>query len=357
MNITKTIWFIKTDIKLATGLSIILFSFISCATSTYRVDSNVWDKTFAKSKLVIHKKASFKNRFGITVAADMYVPKNIDKTKKYPAIVIGTPYGGVKEQGAGIYAQTMAERGFVTIAFDESYNGESGGKPRRVSSPGIFVEDFSAGVDFLGTQAFVDRTKIGAIGICGSGAFALTAAQVDHRIKAVVTVSMYDMSRVKARGWMDSMTRDGRIAHLTKLAKQRWKDVDTGHPKLTPSFPSKPAGSIPAGLDPITSEFFEYYAMKRGFHPRSIAAFTITSDMSFMNFPLLHYIDTISPRPILFIMGEKAHSRYFTEDAYKKAAEPKELVIVPKARHIDLYDRFDMIPFAKLTSFFKKHLK
>jgi hypothetical protein len=281
----------------------------------------------------------------------------MDKSTKHAGIVVGTPYGGVKEQGAGIYAQAMAERGFVAIAFDESYNGESGGEPRRVSSPDIFVEDFSAGVDFLGTHSFVDRDKIGVIGICGSGAFSLTAAQVDHRIKAVATVSMYDMSRVKRSGWMDEMTSDQQSKYLDEVALQRWKDVDNGTPELTPAFPPKPAETIPDGLDPITSEFFEYYAMKRGFHPNSIAAFTITSDMSFMNFPLLNYIDTISPRSILFIMGENAHSRYFTEDAYKRAAEPKELVVVPGARHIDLYDRTDMIPFAKLASFFSENLR
>lgn len=320
-------------------------------------DSMTWDKTFPKSGKVDHQKVTYHNRYGITIAADMYLPKNIDKSKKYPALVIGTPYGGVKEQGAGIYAMNMAERGFVAIAFDESFNGESGGEPRHVSSPDIFVEDFSAGVDFLGTHTFVDRNKIGAIGICGSGAFSLTAAQVDHRIKAVATASMYDMSRVKHYGWMDSMTDEQRNAHLDMLAELRWKDVDNGTAQLTPSFPSEPAESVPEGLDPITSEFFEYYAMKRGFHPNSIAAFTVVSDMAFMNFPLLNYIDTISPRPVLFIIGENAHSRYFTEDAYKRAAEPKELVIVPGARHIDLYDRTDMIPFDKLESFFKENLK
>ncbi len=313
--------------------------------------------TFKLSDKVTMEPVRYKNRYGITVAANMYLSKDIDKSKKYPALVIGTPYGGVKEQGAGIYAQNMAERGFVAIAFDESYNGESGGEPKRTSSPDIFVEDFSAGVDFLGTLPYVDRDKIGAIGICGSGAFSLTAAQVDHRIKAVATASMYDMSRVKHYGWMDSMTDEQRNAHLDMLAEQRWKDVDNGTPQLTPAFPSEPAESIPEGLDPITSEFFEYYAMERGFHPNSIAAFTVVSDMAFMNFPLLNYIETISPRPILFIMGENAHSRYFTEDAYEKAAEPKELYIVPGARHIDLYDRTDMIPFDKLEAFFKDNLK
>lgn len=304
------------------------------ATDNQPVTDNLIDgKTFPPSDKVTVEKISYKNRYGITIAADLYLPKDIDRTQKHAALVIGTPYGGVKEQGAGIYAQTMAERGFVAIAFDESYNGESSGEPRHISSPDIFSEDFSAGVDYLGMRPYVDREKIGAIGICGSGGFALTAAQVDHRIKAVATASMYDMSRVKRNGW---------------------KDVDNGTPQLTPQFPAK----IPdKSVDPITDEFFEYYVAPRGHHPNSIGAFTVTSDMAFMNFPLLNDIDTISPRPILFIMGENAHSRYFTEDAYKKAAEPKELYIVKGARHIDLYDRKDMIPFDKLDQFFSKYLK
>jgi hypothetical protein len=251
----------------------------------------------------------------------------------------------------------MAERGFAAIAFDESYNGTSGGEPRCTSSPDIFAEDFSAGVDFLGTRPYVDRNKIGAIGICGSGAFSLKAAQVDHRIKAVATASMYDMSRVTRNGWMDGMTDDERTQMLDQLGEQRWKDFEMGIPEMAPGFPGEPQESIPEGLDPITSEFFEFYAMKRGHHPNAPAAFTLTSALAFMNFPLLSYIETIAPRPILFIIGENAHSRYFTEDAYKQAAEPKELYIVPGARHIDLYDRTDMIPFDKLTAFFTEHLK
>ncbi len=323
------------------------------------VEYGVWDKTFPKSDRADHMKVTYTNRFGITLAADMYMPKNMDSSKKYPALVVGTPYGGVKEQGAGIYAQTMAERGFVAIAFDESYNGESGGDAKDVSSPGIFVEDFSAGVDFLGTRPFVDRNRIGAIGICGSGAFSLTAAQVDRRIKAVATASMYDMSRVTRYGWMDSMTEDQRNAALDKLGEQRWKDFENGKAEAPTVFPLEPQARIPEGLDPITSEFFEYYGMKRGHHPRTNPNFTITSAMDFMNFPLLSHIESISPRPILFIMGEKAHSRYFTEDAYKMAKEPKELYIVPDARHIDLYDGNGkgMIPFDKLEEFFKENLK
>lgn len=248
----------------------------------------------------------------------------------------------------------MAERGFVVIAFDESFNGESSGEPRHVSSPDIFVEDFSAGLDFLGTRSFVDRNKIGVIGICGSGGFAVTAAQVDHRNKAVATASMYDMSRVKRKGWEDGMTDEQPNQYLDQLGEQRWKDFENGYPEMTPSFPDK----IPEeALDPISSEFFEYYVAPRGHHPNSIGAFTITSDMSFMNFPLMNYINTISPRPILFIIGENAHSRYFSEHAYEMAAEPKELYIVPGARHIDLYDRTDMIPFDKLESFFSENLR
>ena len=327
------------------------------ANLAYAEKDMTWDKTFKLSDKVIHEKVSYPNRYGITLSADMYMPKDMDKSKKYPALVIGTPYGGVKEQGAGIYAQTMAERGFVAIAFDESFNGESGGEPRHVSSPDIFVEDFSAGVDFLGTRPFVDRNRIGAIGICGSGGFSLKAAQVDQRIKAVATASMYDMSRVIRNGWEDSMTDEERTKMLTELGEQRWKDFENGTPMLPEGFPTEATDSIPEGLDPISSEFWEYYAMPRGHHPRSHGPFTATSNMAFANFPLLNYIDTISPRPILFIMGEKAHSRYFTEDAYKAAKEPKELVIVPGARHIDLYDRTDMIPFDKLEDFFTKALQ
>jgi hypothetical protein len=323
----------------------------------YAADTQAWDKTFPKSDQVIHEKVSYPNRYGITLSADMYKPKGFDRSEKYPALVVGTPYGGVKEQGAGIYAQTMAKRGFVTIAFDESFNGESGGEPRHISSPEIFVEDFSAGVDFLGTRPFVDRNKIGAIGICGSGAFSLKAAQVDHRIKAIATASMYDMSRLIRNGWKDGMSADERNKILDELGEQRWKDFENGSPMLPQGFPSEPTDSIPKGLDPISSEFWEYYAMERGHHPRSHGPFTKTSDMAFMNFPLMNYVDTISPRPILFIMGENAHSRYFTEDAYEMAAEPKELYIVPDARHIDLYDRMDMIPFDKLNDFFTKALQ
>ncbi|AKB85304.1 alpha/beta hydrolase [Methanococcoides methylutens] len=310
-------------------------------------------RTFTLSEKVTVEKVSYKNRYGITVAADLYLSNDVDKSKKYPAIVVGTPYGGVKEQGAGIYAQNMAERGFVAIAFDESFNGESSGEPRHTSSPDIFVEDFSAGVDFLGTRPFVDRNMIGAIGICGSGGFSITAAQADRRIKAVATVSMYDMSRVKREGWEDGMTDEQRNQYLDELGEQRWKDFENGEVKLTPrGAPEK----VDENTDPISYEFYEYYSTKRGFHPNSITQFTMSSDMSFMNFPLMNYIDTISPRPILFIIGEHAHSRYFSEGAYEMAAEPKELYVVPNAGHVDLYDKVDLIPFDKLEGFFTENL-
>lgn len=316
-----------------------------------------WDKTFALSNKVIHEKVAYSNRYGIILSADMYLPREMDEFGPCPALVVGTPYGGVKEQGAGIYAQAMAERGFVAMAFDESFNGESGGEPRHISSPEIFSEDFSAGVDFLGTRPFVDRNRIGAIGICGSGGFALKAAQVDRRIKAVATASMYDMSRVIRNGWQDGMSAEERDRILDELGEQRWKDFENGRPMLPEGFPSRPTASIPEGLDPISSEFWEYYGMERGHHPRSHGPFTATSNMAFMNFPLMDFVGTIAPRPILFIMGENAHSRYFTEDIFDMAGEPGELVVVPGARHIDLYDRVDMIPFDRLNFFFSKALK
>ena len=315
------------------------------------------ERTFDLSDDVTVEKVTYKNRYGIEVSAEMYASKTLDRSKRHPAIIIGTPYGGVKEQGAGIYAMTLARRGFVTLAFDESFNGESGGEPRHVSSPDIFVEDFSAGVDFIGTRPFVDRNCIGVIGICGSGGFAVTAAQVDKRIKAVVTASMYDMSRVNHYGWEDSMSKEEYDKMLDRLGEQRWEDFEKGEPQYIPSFPEEVTDSVPAGLDPISAEFWEYYAMERGHNPRARGGFTTTSNMAFINFPLMNYIETISPRPILFIIGENAHSRYFSEDAYRRAAEPKELYIVPGARHIDLYDRTDMIPFDKIESFFREYLK
>ncbi|TRZ39465.1 alpha/beta hydrolase [Niallia circulans] len=308
---------------------------------------------FELSSYVTRKSVLYKNRFGINISADLYIPKNFDETKTYAGLIIGAPYGGVKEQGPGIYAQNMAERGFIALTFDPSYNGYSGGEPRHISSPDLFVEDFSAAVDYLGTRTFIDRNKIGVIGICGSGGFGISAAQVDRRIKAVATVSMYDISRVAANGWKDSFTEDERNNILDSVAEQRYVDFEAAQPTLAQR--GAPIG-FDENTDPIGREFGEFYSTPRGYHPNSITQFTITSSMSFMNLPLLTHIKSISPRPLLFIIGEHAHSRYFSEDAFEMAAEPKELFIVPNAGHVDLYDKTDVIPFDKLESFFTENL-
>lgn len=309
--------------------------------------------TFALAPEVTRTPVRYKNRYGIEIAADLYVATDLDKSVPHPAIVIGPPYGGVKEQGPGVYGNELARRGFVTVAFDPSYNGESGGEPRHVSSPDIFAEDFSAGVDYLGTLPYVDRERIGAIGICGSGGFALSAAQVDTRIKAIATSAMYDISRVVRNGWMDSQSDEERHAGLVGIAVQRWADVDAGEPALTPVFPAE---FKPESLDPVTAEFHEYYVADRGHHPRSIGGLTVTSSLSHINFGALAHLQDIAPRAILLVTGEHAHSRYFSDTVYEQAAEPKELVVVPGARHIDLYDRTDLIPFDKLESFFTENL-
>ena len=308
---------------------------------------------FELSDAVVRKSVSFKNRYGIPIAAELYHAKDFDSTQAHPALVVGSPYGGVKEQGAGIYAQNMAERGFVALAFDPSFNGYSGGEARRASSPDIFVEDFSAAVDYLGTREFVNPEKIGVIGMCGSGGFALSAAQVDTRIKAVATVSMYDMSRVSAEGFAGSMTPEQRNNMLDAMAAQRYADFEGGAPALTPR--GAPL-EITKDMDPIGREFAEFYSTPRGYHPNSISQFTLTSIPSFMNFPLLSKLEWISPRPVLLVIGEHAHSRYFSEDVYATAAELKELYEVPNAGHVDLYDRTDLIPFDKLEAFFNDGL-
>ncbi len=345
------------------SLSIIGLIIAGCSTQSGTVsDTDVPEKpvylTYELRDTVIMEPVYYENRYGITLAGHMFISKDLDKDAENPALLIGTPYGGVKEQGAGIYAMNMAERGFVAIAFDESFNGESGGEPGDVSSPDFFVEDFSAGVDFLGSLPFVDRDRIGAIGICGSGGFALTAAQVDYRIKAVATASMYDISAMTRYGLGNYMTDEMREQQLIQIGEQRWTDFENGTPALPQGgWPTEgPAPGVPEGLPPAFAEFFEYYGMERGWHPNTIPNFTLTSAMSFMNFPLMSYIEDISPRPILFIMGENAHSRYFTEEAFERAGEAKELVIIPGARHIDLYDREDMIPFDKLETFFAENL-
>ena len=329
-------------------------------TSPASIGGNVlvqeWDKTFPKSNKVDHQKVTFKNRYGITLVADLYLPKNRGD-ERLAAIAVSGPFGAVKEQSSGRYAQTLAERGYVTLAFDPSYTGESGGEPRDVASPDINTEDFSAAVDYLGLQSFVDKNRIGIIGICGFGGMVLNAAAADTRIKAVVTTAMYDMSRVMANGLNDSMTKEQRTQVLEQLSQQRWVDAEKGTPAAGPRIlPEK----LEANPNPIILEFFEYYRTPRGFHknaPNSNGAWTATTPLSFMNMPMLTYIKEISPRPILLIAGANAHSRYFAEDAYKAAEEPKELMIIKDANHVDLYDRMDKIPFDKIADFFGKNLE
>ena len=312
--------------------------------------------TFQASEKVTRQKITYKNRYGISISADLYLPKNRG-SEPIAALAIGGPYGAVKEQSSGLYAQTMAERGFAALAFDPSYTGESGGEPRNLSSPDINTEDFSAAVDYLGLQSFVDRNRIGVIGICGFGGFSLSAASMDKRIKAVATTSMYDMCRVMGKGWEDKMTNDERSKMLEQMSQQRWTDAANGTPASGPRIlPEK----LDENTDAFTREYFDYYRTPRGFHknsPNSNGAWTATNALPFMNFPLLTHIKEISPRPVLIVVGEKAFSRYFGEDAYKAAAEPKELMIVPGANHVDLYDKTDKIPFNKLTSFFNENLK
>lgn len=311
--------------------------------------------TFKQSDKVTRQKVSFKNRYGITLTGDLYLPKNRGN-EPLAALIISGPFGAVKEQSSGLYAQTMAERGFAAVAFDPSFTGESSGEPRNVASPDINTEDFSAGVDYMGTQPFVDRNRIGTIGICGFGGMGLNATAIDKRVKAVAVTSMYDMSRVMSKGYYDKMTPEHRTQALESMGQQRWEDAKNGTPAAgSRNLPKKLNGDEPQ----FVADYFNYYCTPRGFHPRSInsnGAWTVTNALSFMNMPLT-YIKEISPRPILIIAGEKAHSRYFSEDAYKAANEPKELMIIPGAVHVDLYDKVDVIPFDKLVNFFNKNLK
>jgi len=321
------------------------------AQSQIRLEAK-WDKTFPKSDQVAHRKISFKNRYGITLAGDLYQPKNA--RGKLAALAVSGPFGAVKEQASGLYAQVMAERGFVTLAFDPSYTGESSGEPRNVASPDISVEDFSAAVDCLGLQTTVDRERIGIIGICGWGGMALSAAAVDQRIKAVVASTMYDMTRVMSRGYNDAMTAGERTQTLEQLSRQRWQDAENGAPAYQP-----PYNELKGGEAQFLVEYADYYRTPRGHHARSVNsgnAWTMTTPLAFMNLPILTTIKEIAPRPILLIHGENAHSRYFSETAFVEAAEPKELVIVPDAVHVDLYDQRTKIPFDKLTAFFQQHL-
>lgn len=313
------------------------------------------DRTFPVSDKVTVESVRFKNRFGITLAADLYKPKQAEG--KLPAIAVSGPFGAVKEQSSGLYAQTMAERGFLAIAFDPSYTGESSGEPRYVASPDINTEDFSAAVDFLSIREDVDPERIGIIGICGWDGMALNAAAIDTRIKATVTVTMYDMSRVNANGYFDAMDADARYELRKKLNAQRTIDARNGSYALAGGV----VDPLPEDAPQFVKDYYDYYKTKRGYHKRSLNSnngWNVTSSLSFINTPLLTYSDEIRSA-VLMIHGEKAHSRYFSEDAFKKLkGDNKELLIIPGASHVDLYDnQAGVIPFDKIERFFYTYLK
>ena len=313
------------------------------------------EKTFPPSDKVTVESVRFKNRFGITLAADLYKPKRAEG--KLPAIAVGGPFGAVKEQSSGLYAQTMAERGFLAIAFDPSYTGESSGEPRYVASPDINTEDFSAAVDFLSIREDVDPERIGIIGICGWGGMALNAAAIDTRIKATVTVTMYDMSRVNANGYFDAMDENARYELRKKLNAQRTIDARNGSYALAGGV----VDPLPADAPQFVKDYYDYYKTKRGYHKRSLnsnGGWNVTSALSFINTPLLTYSSEIRSA-VLMIHGEKAHSRYFSEDAFKKLkGDNKELMIIPGASHVDLYDnQAGVIPYDKIEQFFHQYLK
>ena len=353
---------IKTIV--ATGMLFLAGTIVSGQTSTNQVkEKNMeklelvkeWDKVFPQSNKVVHEKVTFRNRYGIKLVADMYIPKNAGG--KLAAIAVSGPFGAVKEQSSGLYAQTLAERGFLTIAFDPSYTGESGGQPRYVASPDINTEDFSAAVDFLSTRDDVDPDRIGILGICGWGGMALNAAAMDTRIKATVTSTMYDMSRVNANGYFDAMDADQRYELRRQLNAQRTLDAKNGTYELAGGV----VDPLPDDAPQFVKDYYAYYKTPRGYHKRSLNSnngWNKTSSLSFINMPLLAYSDEIR-NAVLMIHGEKAHSRYFSEDAFKKLkGDNKELLIIPGASHVDLYDnQANVIPFDKIESFFREYLK
>ena len=314
-----------------------------------------WDKVFPKSDKVDHKKVTFHNRYGITLAADMYMPKSVEG--KLPAITVSGPFGAVKEQSSGLYAQKMAELGFLTIAFDPSYTGESGGTPRYVASPDINTEDFCAAVDFLSVQENVDPKRIGIIGICGWGGMALNAAAIDTRIKATAAMTMYDMTRVTANGYFDAEdSEQARFEKKKAMNAQRIEDYKSGSYALAGGV----VDPLPEDAPQFVKDYYAYYKTPRGYHSRSLnsnGGWNVTSSLSFLNMPILQYSNEIRSA-VLLVHGEKAHSRYFSETAYSKlTGDNKELLIIPGANHTDLYDQMDIIPFEKLNAFFTEYLR
>jgi fermentation-respiration switch protein FrsA (DUF1100 family) len=301
---------------------------------------------------------TFKNQYNMDVSGHLFIPKNFSQTEKHPAIIVGHPMGAVKEQSADVYASKMAEKGFITLAIDLSFWGESEGKPRNAVAPELYAEDFSAAVDFLGTRPFIARNRIGILGICGSGSFVISAAKIDPRMKAIATVSMYDMGAANRNALNHSQTLEQRKKIIAEAAEQRYIEFNGGETKYT----SGTVHQLDKDTHPVQREFYDFYRTSRGEYtpkgrsPELTTHPTLSSNTKFMNFYPFNDIETISPRPMLFITGDQAHSKEFSEEAYKLAAEPKELYYVPKAGHVDLYDKTDLIPFEKLEMFFQKNL-
>ena len=320
--------------------------------------SNGADNFYTSDKVTVQK-VNFKNQYQMNVSGNLFIPKNLDAKTMSPAIVVGHPMGAVKEQSANLYATKMAEKGFVTLSLDLSFWGESEGLPRNAVSPDIYAEDFSAAVDFLGTRPFIDKERIGALGICGSGSFVISAAKIDPRMKAIATVSMYDMGAANRNGLKHGQTLEQRKETIAQAAQQRYVEFTGGETLYT----SGTVHQLDENTHPIQREFYDFYRTPRGeYTPASSSKAltthpTLTSNIKFMNFYPFNDIETISPRPMLFIAGADAHSREFSEEAYKLAGQPKELVIIPGVGHVDLYDRVDLIPFDKLASFFQSNLK
>ncbi|WP_289288056.1 alpha/beta hydrolase [uncultured Duncaniella sp.] len=331
---------------------------MATAQTTYKYNKPAGADNFYHTYSARESQVSFLNQYKMKVAGTLFIPNSLKEGEKYPAIIVGHPMGAVKEQSALLYAQKMAEAGFVSLAIDLPFWGESEGEPRNAVSPDMYAEAFSAAVDYLGTRPFVNRDEIGVIGICGSGSFAISAAKIDPRLKAVATVSMYNMGNANRHGLKKSLSLDQRKAIIAEAAERRYAEFEGATTELT----GGTADEWSDTLDPVQKEFYDFYRTPRGQYtpegatPKTTTHPTLTSNVKFMNFYPFEDIETISPRPMLFITGADAHSREFSEDAYARAAEPKELIVVPGAGHVDLYDRTDLIPFEKLISFFKTNL-
>jgi len=336
---------------------LLTLSLLVTSMSTLGADMSNGANNFYQSERVTVEKVTFNNQYGMTVAGNLFVPKHLAPSSKNAAIIVGHPMGAVKEQSANLYATKMAEQGFVTLSLDLSFWGASAGEPRNAVLPDLYSEAFSAAVDYLGTRPMVDRERIGVIGICGSGSFAIAAAKIDPRLKAIATVSMYDMGAANRNGLKRGVTLAQRQQVMLQAANQRYVEFQGGNTVYTGGTPQTLTG------DAVGDEFYDFYRTPRGAFtpagasPQNTTRPTMTSNVKFMNFYPFNDIETLSPRPLLLIAGANAHSLEFSEDAYQRAAEPKELVIIPDAGHVDLYDRVGLIPFDKLTSFFRSNLK